>query len=382
MSPNAVIRHMLLVHDGPIDLFAQDCDGMTVLHHLCWSKTTSAAEVLRLIENSPSSLFVRDNQERIPLHFAVMRGNVGVASCLLDHHRQQQELLHHSHHQQHEILKPQSNHAFSPALTCPNGKTLIHFAAQSPRPEIIDLLLTPDNVANPRSACSNAQGEERESQNLLLRLSLKDHQGHTLLHYAAWYDNVAAVDKVLELVGYRSGENREGSGRNLDSANTTVAAATAADTVAAELLYARNFDGKTPLDLARHVSAENVLRIFDGFTAEAAEAATATVTKTYSGYRQSSFDSVRSPRGEAQSQGEMVRKEQYARSAAATEAGSIMQAKRPFTACNAQPTKRRLKAEIHIEEKARVGRPAVVLLLVSMLVTWLMLWTRGAHPLA
>jgi hypothetical protein len=182
---NQVTRHILLVYDGPLDLYTRDHDGMTIVHYLSWSKTTRPEDLARLIKGDSHCLAVKDDLGRSALHFAVMRGNISLITYILS-------------------LGIYSN----PNLTS-QGATLLHYAAYSRRTETLGLV-----------ACYCKD------------IFVRDHQGRSILHYAAWQDNAAAVQKVIELGGM-------------------------------ELLYQPSLNGETPLHLATRICATSVLAYAD-----------------------------------------------------------------------------------------------------------------------
>lgn len=179
---NQVTRRILLVYDGPVELYTQDHDHMTIVHYLSWSKTTRPEDLYRLIRDDVPCLAVRDDLGRSALHFAVMRGNIALISYILR-------------------LGIHSNLS----LTNSKGVTLLHYAVHSRRTETLDLVAR---------YCKD--------------IFVKDHQGRSILHYAAWQNNVAAVQKVVQLGG-------------------------------AELLYQPDFSGETPLQFATRIGAMLVL---------------------------------------------------------------------------------------------------------------------------
>ncbi|KAL9617188.1 MAG: hypothetical protein Q9160_007993 [Pyrenula sp. 1 TL-2023] len=114
-----------------------------------------------------------------------MRGNIELASYL---------------------LKSVDNSATS--ITCCDGKTLLHFAAQSRRTDMIDFVMR-----------------------FYDSLAVEDYEGRTPVHQAALYDNVAVLQKIVGL----------GS---------------------VELLHRADAVGKTPLDLAIEMASHSVLKFF------------------------------------------------------------------------------------------------------------------------
>ena len=183
---NEVTRRVLLGYDEPIELYAQDRDGMTIAHYLSWSKTTRPEDLRWLIRDEISCLGVRDNLGRSVLDFAVMRGNTALVSYIMK-------------------LGIHPN----PNLTNRQGVTLLHYAVYSRRTETIDLVAS-----------------------YYKDIFIKDHEGRPILHYAAWQNNVAATQKIVELGG-------------------------------ADLLYQPDFSGETPLQFATRLGATSLLTYTD-----------------------------------------------------------------------------------------------------------------------
>ena len=153
---DAVTRQILQCCTEPLDLYARDSEGMTVLHYLSWSKMTTADEIRLLSKNDPLPLTLKDNLGRSALHFAVMRGNTPLILYLL-------EL---------GIYPCQS-------LVTLQGATLLHLAVTSRRVETLDLVA-------PYS----------ES------IFVKDDKGRSILHYAVWHFNGMAVEKIITQGGW------------------------------------------------------------------------------------------------------------------------------------------------------------------------------------
>ena len=152
---NPMMRHTLLVFEGLIELYSQGHDGMTIVHYYSASKTTRPEDLYRLIGKNLSSLAVKDHLGRSALTFAVMRGNTAVISWMLG-------------------LGVYSNSNLMNLTDVP----LLHYAVYSKRTETLDILY-------------------EHFQNIYV----KDHRGRSILHYAAWQDNEAALQKVVELGG-------------------------------------------------------------------------------------------------------------------------------------------------------------------------------------
>ncbi|KAI4140839.1 MAG: hypothetical protein LQ340_007786, partial [Diploschistes diacapsis] len=181
---NPVMRRMLLVCDAHVDLFSQDSDGMTILHYLSWSSQTSPSELQRLLKGDTTSLLVHDSLGRSVLHFAAERGNKGLLLYLIS-----------------------LGIGGCCNLIDSNGATLLHYAMESKRVETIELV-----------------------RGLASDIRAKDYRGRSILHYACWRGNTAAVQRVVELGG-------------------------------ADLLYEADARGKTPLQFAETAGAASILEL-------------------------------------------------------------------------------------------------------------------------
>ena len=195
---NKVTRQILLVHDGPIDLYAQDHEGMTILHYLSFSKTTHPLELQRLVGNDLTSLSIKDHLGRSALSFAAMRGNVPLL----------------------EWIHGLGNH-FSPSAVDPDSIPLLHYAAYSKRTETLNYM---------GRYCKD--------------FTIKDHRGRSILHHAVLGNNLAAVQKVVQLCG-------------------------------AHLLHQEDFEGETPLQLAARIGAWSTTNYGDTLVGAAPLAETA-----------------------------------------------------------------------------------------------------------
>ena len=109
----------------------------------------------------------QDEEGRSPLHFAARRGNIELAKHIIN-------------------LLP--SHSINQA-DC-NGQTAFHYAAESKRVEIIDVL--------------KDSGMDIHS---------KDQQQRSLLHHAALCGNVDAIKKVIIIVGRQALDLRDIDGR-------------------------------------------------------------------------------------------------------------------------------------------------------------------------
>ena len=150
---NDVVRHVLQVHDGPVDLYAADNNGMTVVHFMSRSKLTSPEQIRRLVGNDVHCLAAQDNLGYSPIHYALMRGNTALSSYLLDR----------------DILP-------ATGFIGASGPSFLHAAVQSSRTEVIHLVLC---------RCPYIQDV--------------DHLGRSAVHAAVLVDNAAAVKEIAEL---------------------------------------------------------------------------------------------------------------------------------------------------------------------------------------
>jgi len=146
-------------HYNSIDEEVQDAQGMTILHYIVWSSKSDVQVARRYIENSGgmTSLSVKDNKGRRPLHLAAQRGNVAMVAY---------------------ILGLEGVGSVDVCDKDVSGQTPIHYAAASKRVQVFDLL--------------NAKGGSVRS---------KDFKGRTVLHHAISTGRLSTVKKVMELGG-------------------------------------------------------------------------------------------------------------------------------------------------------------------------------------
>lgn len=135
---------------------ATTCDryGMTLLHYIAWS-SKSGPEHFHSMKRQISHFAEADHEGQTALQFACQRGNVAILRFLL-----------------------QLNIDIGIRRCDKMGRTAFHYAVQSKRTEVIDLIFFRD--ADIRA------------------VDLRD---RTVLHYAAMCNNLAAVKRVLELGG-------------------------------------------------------------------------------------------------------------------------------------------------------------------------------------
>ena len=183
---NEVVKRIILCHRENIEDEIRDNEGMTLLHFLTWSSKSRPEHLELYIGKGRSSFMARDYYGRSILHLAAYRGNTLVLDYLF---RFRNEI----------DVMPKDD----------RGRTLLHYAVESRRIETIDMMVR-----------------------LKLDIREADHEGRTILHLAAMCDNLAAVERVIELGGEKD-------------------------------LQVTDNDGRTPLQLARVFGATTVTRYLD-----------------------------------------------------------------------------------------------------------------------
>ena len=154
---NSVTKYIVTTFGHGTHLYDQDHDGIAIIHYLCWSKTIQTKDVHRLLSSTDNSvLALRDSQGRLPLHFALTRGNTELVRYLLE----------------------RNTHP-NTALADSDGATLLHYAVQSKRVNEVFDLVAP--------YCQN--------------IFQRDNLGRSLLHHAVFENNVAGVRKIIEMGG-------------------------------------------------------------------------------------------------------------------------------------------------------------------------------------
>jgi len=66
-------------------LTVRDSDGQVPLHHALYDKNASLGSIKLLLEASPDSLFIADNDDTLPLHVACGRGSAEIVEYLVDY---------------------------------------------------------------------------------------------------------------------------------------------------------------------------------------------------------------------------------------------------------------------------------------------------------
>ena len=138
---------------GYIEMTFPDSYGMSITHFVSWSSKSTPEAFERGLANSSSNLWAVDDSGRTCLHLAAARANIGLLGHLL------------------KTARP--CHVRMPDH---QGRTALHYAAQSTRVEAIDLLV--------------AHGGD---------LHAGDKNGHTVLDLAAAKQNVQAIGKCVAL---------------------------------------------------------------------------------------------------------------------------------------------------------------------------------------
>ena len=131
--------------------------GMTILHYIVWSSKSDVQMVRKYVENigGMASVMVKDNKGRRPLHLAAQRGNAAIVVYILSLEGVGEADVNHK-----DIL----------------GLTPMHYAAESKRTEVLDLLKSKGGWARAR-----------------------DSTGRTVLHHAVLRGHLSTVKKLVDL---------------------------------------------------------------------------------------------------------------------------------------------------------------------------------------
>jgi len=136
------------------DMLDRNRYGMTILQYVSWSSKSGPEHFLSLLQHDQIHAFTsRDAEGRSVLHFAAQRGNLGILNYALS-----------------------LSGYMDMDVRDRKGRTPLHYAVQSKRTEAIDVLV--------------ARGAT---------LRAIDTTGCSVLHYAAMYDNIAAIERLLQL---------------------------------------------------------------------------------------------------------------------------------------------------------------------------------------
>ena len=184
---NPSVWQVLRRSEPDVNLATRDEFDRTILHYLVWSSQTTPASLQPYCEDRhrpefSSSIGVRDNCGRTPIHLAAQRGNASLTAYLLS-------------------LTPGPS---PPLLRDKAGRTPLHHATQSRR--------APETIAALTAAVVGTQA--------LLYAQIRDHAGRTALHEAAALRNAKAVVALLALEG-TSGNKAADAIRNPDYAGVT-----------------------------------------------------------------------------------------------------------------------------------------------------------------
>jgi len=188
MFYNDAIKHLTRNNREYIDTTIQDSNGKTIVHYICNSSRSVCEDIAWI----PECQFQQaDSRGLTALHYAVKRGNIPLVQFFLNRLDST-----HSEHVTKTTTMTQLDHY---------GRTLLHYATESSRTEIIDILLS--------RGCN---------------IDAVDHKKRTLTHHAASIGKVKAIRKLVELG-------------------------------ATDQLSAVDLEGNTPMDLARSCSAHDVV---------------------------------------------------------------------------------------------------------------------------
>lgn len=139
---------------------------MTVAHYTCWSKSSTISDLRLSLDSPGSEIFDRkDNSGRTILHLAAYRGNIDLVRDLLENYKWSE----------------------GPIIRDNAAMTPLHYATQSSRTEIIDILI--DHGFDLRAV---------------------DFKGWLPLHYAASAGTMIALKYVVKRMGSEylmSGDN-------------------------------------------------------------------------------------------------------------------------------------------------------------------------------
>jgi serine/threonine-protein phosphatase 6 regulatory ankyrin repeat subunit A len=185
---------ILTNHREAIDdeIMTADTAGMTILQYVAWSSKSQPEHLVPYLQCGEIYPFLaRDYAGRSLLHFAAQRGNTAILKYFLS-------LPHDAGLKIRDI----------------SGQSVLHYAVHSKRTEVIDLLIS--NGAD---------------------INVVDKKGRTILHCAAVKNNLAAIERVVALVGRDS-------------------------------LYLRDHYGRTPAELAHRYKAFEAESRLKSLTAE------------------------------------------------------------------------------------------------------------------
>ncbi|KAH8725180.1 ankyrin repeat-containing domain protein [Phaeosphaeriaceae sp. PMI808] len=196
---NGVIEQILLRYRDEIDPWMQDGRGRTLLHWAAWSRRSSHQILPSLHQDHGEStcLDIKDAEGKSMLHYAVRRGNLDLVTFLFN-----------------------NPNASTLAMPDFSGRTLLHYATESGRTETITYLLNKgfslNSVDNDgRTVLHHAakRGNLAASQHLIAlstidQLAYEDHYGLTSLQLAQRYNSYSIIE-YFESLGQVSDWNEE-----------------------------------------------------------------------------------------------------------------------------------------------------------------------------
>ena len=166
-----------------VDTSLLDSRGMSIAHYTAWSKTSTFEAVKHLLSDPCQPFQMRDRHGRTVLHFAAQRGNISLIQALLATDRDW------------------SVESMKDNLGC----TPLHYAVESPRSEVIDLLIgvgfsldSKDGKGRTVLQRGAMAGTAKAFQYILARLSESELQRDALRKEAAIFAQEHGNLRVLE----------------------------------------------------------------------------------------------------------------------------------------------------------------------------------------
>ena len=149
---NSTVAQVLLRNDW-IEETLSNSQGMSIVHFLAWSSKSTSKLLEKGVTHTAAGLWSVDGFGRTCLHLAASRGNLEILEYLL----KRASLT--------EVRRADNE-----------GRTALHYTVQNKRLKTVDMLLS--------------RGGD---------LCAKDHSARTVLHHAARWGNLEAVQKVVAL---------------------------------------------------------------------------------------------------------------------------------------------------------------------------------------
>ena len=149
---NSTVAQVLLRNDW-IEETLSNSQGMSIVHFLAWSSKSTSKLLEKGVTHTAAGLWSVDGFGRTCLHLAASRGNLEILEYLLE----RASLT--------EVRRADNE-----------GRTALHYTVQNKRLKTVDMLLS--------------RGGD---------LCAKDHSARTVLHHAARWGNLEAVQKVVAL---------------------------------------------------------------------------------------------------------------------------------------------------------------------------------------